>query len=152
MSMPSSPGLGYSTDPGSGSGSGEEPGMGLGMGGVLQALALERERARSGVSRRGTVGGEKGEEGSADLVIPMLSLPSSSLHLSLRPYRGPVDGLKIALLGEVEEAKAFLRALEDKEELVQVGRQVGVVRGGKLEVVLLTGMSPEQVSLEHCRS
>lgn len=83
-----------------------------------------------------------------DLVLPMLSLPSSSLHLSLRPYTGPAEAVKIALAGSSESVKAFLRLLGHREELVDVGIKgaVGVTRGDKLQLILLTGLSALQVS------
>lgn len=140
MSMPSSPGMGYSTDPGSITG--DKP-----REGTLRA-ALERERARSG----GKVDDEEDEDGEEevpDLVIPMLSLPSSSLHLSLRPYGGQVEGLKIALVGDMATSRAFLRALGESEELVDIGKRrgggIGIIRDGRLQAVIITGLTVSQV-------
>jgi hypothetical protein len=136
MSMPSSPGLGYSTDESSRQGA------------VLQAL--QRERARSGVGAMlsGHLGRETGEEEEdQDLVIPVLSLPSSSLHLSFREYEGVAEGVKIALVGDVAASRSFLRALGEKEDLVDLGKNgVGMVRDGKLEVVFVMGLNAAQVS------
>lgn len=158
ISMPSSPGIGYSTGPGSAAGrSNSRSPLRTGSGGVGAALqALERERARSiGTIRRlskynhAQKGCEEEEEEAPDLVIPTLSLPSSSLHLSLRPFIGRVEGIKIALVGDAEETKAFLRLLEAQEELVEVNRAkgwIGVMRAGELAAVLITGLSVIQVS------
>lgn len=138
MSMPSSPGLGYSTD------------ESIREGAVLQAL--QRERARSGVGSmlktdRGQGNVEEAEE--QDIVIPVLSLPSSSLHLSFRAYEGVVEGVKIALVGDISASRAFLRALGEREDLVNLGKSgVGLIRDGKLEVVFILGFSEQHVSLD----
>jgi hypothetical protein len=87
--------------------------------------------------------------GSEELVLPTLSLPSSSLHLSLRRWEGSGSrGIRVALLGSSEMEKKLVRALGEREDLVDMGRrgEIGVVRNGKIAATLITGLGGDQVS------
>lgn len=87
--------------------------------------------------------------GSEELVLPTLSLPSSSLHLSLRRWEGSgARGIRVALLGTSEMEKKLVRALGEREDLVDMGRrgEIGVVRNGKIAATLITGLGGDQVS------
>ena len=87
----------------------------------------------------------------AELVIPELSLPSSSLHLSLRDWEGSVQGVRVVLLGPAELTKRVIRAIGEREECVSVkpgGRGkglVGVVKADRMIGILETGVTAEQV-------
>lgn len=119
-------------------------------GAVLSALARDREHARVARATRHKGRGQAGETAGAQLVIPELSLPSSSLHLSLRKWDGPVGGAKIVLLGPPELTRRVVASLGEREELVEIqGRKgnIGVLRGDQVVGVVVTGMSQEQVSL-----
>jgi hypothetical protein len=84
---------------------------------------------------------------SEELVLPTLSLPSSSLHLSLRKWEGEGRGVRIVLLSN--EDKRLMRALGEREELVDMGRrgEVGVLREDKIVATLITGLDEDQVSI-----
>lgn len=87
--------------------------------------------------------------GSEELVLPTLSLPSSSLHLSLRRWEGSGSrGIRVALLGSSEMEKKLVRALGEREDLVDMGRrgEIGVVRNGEIAATLITGLGGDQVS------
>ena len=107
-----------------------------------------RRSHRSGLGM-GMDGDEDDAEGD-DLVVPTLSLPSSSLHMSLRLYEGKVeDAVKIGLLGRAGHVGDVIRALHEVKgvELVDMGRgAVGVVKEQRVDAVLLTFASVEQVS------
>ena len=85
---------------------------------------------------------------SQDLVLPMLSLPSTSLHMSLRRWEGEFLGIKVVLAGSQEATQKIIRGLGERSELAEMGRkgEVGIVRAGRVEGMLITGLSSEQVS------
>jgi hypothetical protein len=89
-------------------------------------------------------------EGEDDLVLPTMSLPSSSLHMMLPKWAGSAEGIKIGLLGKAESIQELVRALEADNELdvLDVGKGcIGVVRGDQLLATLFTSTSLELVSL-----
>ena len=88
--------------------------------------------------------------GSEDLVLPMLRLPSTSLHMSLRKWEGEgeVSGLKVVLAGSHAATQKVLRTLRERCELAEMGRtgEVGVIRAGRVVMMLSTGLPGDQVS------
>ena len=86
--------------------------------------------------------------GSQELVLPTLSLPSTSLHLSLRKWDGGDGIIRIALLGSKEEAQGVIRALGERVEMVETGRGVGILRDGKAVLCLAMYETTELVSLD----
>jgi len=86
--------------------------------------------------------------GSEDLVLPMLSLPSTSLHMSLRRWEGEMGGNKVVLAGSSAATQKVMRGLGETCELADMGRkgEVGVLRAGRMLAILITGLSGEQVS------
>jgi len=106
-------------------------GLGMGMGIGLASLLP---------------GGLESSEGSGDLVLPTLSLPSSSLHLSLPRWTGEHDGIKVALLGDSAHIKRIIRELGEHEQVVQLNKgDIGVVRDSKVVLILMIGLTSEQV-------
>ncbi|WWC63170.1 uncharacterized protein I303_105770 [Kwoniella dejecticola CBS 10117] len=90
-----------------------------------------------------------------ELVLPTLTLPSESLslHMSLSKWQEDDTqdddaGLKLALLGSREEVEACLRRLRESEHLVEVSPGVGIVRGGKVVLRLMTSLK----TIEQARS
>ncbi len=86
--------------------------------------------------------------GSEDLVLPMLSLPSTSLHMSLRRWDGEVGGIKVVVVGGQVGTQRLMKGLGERCELAEMGKkgEVGVVRAGRMVAVLITGLNDEQVS------
>ena len=105
-------------------------------------------RTSSPVSRTGSGSygalGTEGEQGEDDLVLPTLSLPSSSLHMSLqRAIAGlgvPHGGLKVALVGDVD---GLMDGLSERSgwELGRMGSEgrVGILHDGKVIATIITG-------------
>lgn len=101
----------------------------------LDALGLETRR-------HATVGQRAG----AELVLPTLSLPSTSLHLGLDRWSGPPSGTRIALLASPERTRDVLGALAAKRKCVQLPHgHVGVVNNGRLQATVLTGLAASEV-------
>lgn len=81
-------------------------------------------------------------------MLPTMSLPSSSLHMSLPKFKGDVGGIKIGVVGKAESIQELVSALEasDQLDLVDVGKGlIGVARDGELLVTLVTSTSLELV-------
>ena len=112
----------------------------------ISGAAISRETSYSahhrfaGLHEREYEGDEAAGSRSEELVLPTLSLPSSSLHLSLPKWEGEVSGVKVVLLGAMDKAQEAIRALGAKLELVDVGEGVGIVKDGG--VVLILNISP----------
>lgn len=144
--------------------------LGLGYGGVEAVETADSDNGQSsreglrGHTDEGTGGSvaaaiagtrrdRRYERQGAELVIPELSLPSSSLHLSLRDWDGPVQGVKVVLLGPADLTKRVIRAIGETEECVSVRQEgrgkgvVGVVRDGRMLGSVETGATAEQVCL-----
>ena len=85
--------------------------------------------------------------GSEDLVLPMLSLPSTSLHMSLRRWDGEVGGIKVFVAGSQEATKSFTGRLGERCELAEMGIEgkIGILRAGRMVAMLFTGSNTEQV-------
>lgn len=83
---------------------------------------------------------------SAELVLPTLALPSTSLNLGLERWPGLPAGSRIALLASPEETRDVLGALATRQTCVQLAHgAVGVVKGGSLVATILTGHSVSNV-------
>ncbi|KAL1408725.1 hypothetical protein Q8F55_005538 [Vanrija albida] len=85
-----------------------------------------------------------GPRGSEELVLPTLSLPSTSLHLGLDRWPGAGEGTRVALLASPERTRDVLGALAARRRCVQLGRgEVGIVdhSGEGLEATVLSGLS-----------
>ncbi|ORX38623.1 hypothetical protein BD324DRAFT_370511 [Kockovaella imperatae] len=91
-------------------------------------------------------GGEHLGHRSEELVIPMLSLPSSSLHLSLASWHGETNMIKVVLLGEVELAREVIRVLENRVQIVHLDKGgIGIVKNDKVVLSLTIASSVEQI-------
>lgn len=87
-----------------------------------------------------------GLERDAELVLPTLSLPSTSLHLGLERWPGLPSGTRIALLSSPEKSRDVLGALATRHTCVQLAHgAVGVVNDGVLVATILTGHSVNNV-------
>ncbi|KAL7423499.1 hypothetical protein Q5752_001079 [Cryptotrichosporon argae] len=83
---------------------------------------------------------------SNELVLPTLSLPSSSLHLSFPRTEATERGLRVAVVGPADDAKAALRTLSTSENMVDVGHgRVGVVRDGHMVATFVLGLTVDEV-------
>lgn len=88
--------------------------------------------------------------GSEELVLPMLNLPSSSLQGLPRWQGGRGCSLKAIVLGSRDETRRLIEELREEVEVVQLGKdEIGVVRGGKIAAVLMTGLDCDEVSGQH---
>jgi hypothetical protein len=66
--------------------------------------------------------------GSAELVLPTLALPSTSLHLGLERWNAPGQGTRIALIASPERARDVLGVFAARRPCVQLPRgEVGVL-------------------------
>ncbi|TXT10803.1 hypothetical protein VHUM_02308 [Vanrija humicola] len=86
--------------------------------------------------------------GSEELVLPTLSLPSTSLHLGLDRWPGPSEGTRVALLASPERTRDVLGALAMRRRCVQLSRgEVGIVdhSGEVLEATVLSGLSAAEL-------
>lgn len=113
------------------------------------ALELDSENERRGLDALGLEtrrGAPVGGRGSAELVLPTLSLPSTSLHLGLDRWNGSPSGTRIALLADPERTRDVLGALAAKRKCVQLPHgHVGVVEDGRLQATVLTGLTTTDV-------
>lgn len=87
-----------------------------------------------------------GEE--LDLVVPRLSLPSSSLHMSLPKFDGAIgETIKIGIIGSSEHVGEVLRGLQaEGVDLVETMGGIGVLRGDIVTMVIYTSSNVESVS------
>ncbi|WVN90179.1 uncharacterized protein L203_105415 [Cryptococcus depauperatus CBS 7841] len=99
------------------------------------------------------------EEGSgtAELVLPQLSLPneSLSLHLSLPRWLGNTDygyershtPINVAFIGTREVAERVLRELKEsgRVEIVKFDSSIGIVDNGRIAMRLITGLGIAEV-------
>ncbi|ORY35417.1 hypothetical protein BCR39DRAFT_596150 [Naematelia encephala] len=101
----------------------------------------------SSMSRTSSPIGDADFRGPEGLVLPTLSLPSTSLHMSLRRWDGEARGIKVVLLGSTGVVRRSLRELGERLELVELASrgEVGIVRDGKVQIILVTGLGETRV-------
>ncbi|RSH82529.1 uncharacterized protein EHS24_007509 [Apiotrichum porosum] len=84
--------------------------------------------------------------GSAELVLPTLALPNTSLHLGLDRHAGPGQGTRVALLAGPEHTRDVLGVLASRRSCVQLPHgEVGVVGEAGLEATIVTGLQPSDI-------
>ncbi|GMK59130.1 hypothetical protein CspeluHIS016_0701450 [Cutaneotrichosporon spelunceum] len=86
------------------------------------------------------------QRGDTELVLPTLSLPSTSLHLGLERWNGEPAGTRVALLAGPERTRDVLGALAARRKCVQLPHgHVGVVENGHLTATVLTGLKAADI-------
>lgn len=99
---------------------------------------------------------DEGAEGMEGLVLPMLNLPSESLHASASGFKGKelvgdadgtAGGVVIVILGEIEVVDGLIGELRGSGEVLERrDGEVRIVRDGKIWARLIIGLDGDQVS------
>ncbi|CAK9782777.1 hypothetical protein CC85DRAFT_305181 [Cutaneotrichosporon oleaginosum] len=106
----------------------------------------DSEAERRGLDALGLETRPVPQRAGTELVLPTLSLPSTSLHLGLERWNGAPAGTRIALLAGPERTRDVLGALAARRKCVQLPHgHVGVVEHGRLSATILTGLKAADV-------
>ncbi|BEJ12657.1 hypothetical protein CspHIS471_0211170 [Cutaneotrichosporon sp. HIS471] len=106
----------------------------------------DSEAERRGLDALGLETRPISQRGDTELVLPTLSLPSTSLHLGLERWNGEPAGTRVALLAGPERTRDVLGALAARRKCVQLPHgHVGVVENGHLAATILTGLKAADV-------